>query len=355
MDVNTRRLRYLVTVAEELHFGRAAERHFIAQQAMSRQIRDLEEQVGASLLERTTRRVALTPAGASLLQAARDLLAALDEGVDTARALSRTSAGMLRIGFRFSAALELTAPILAALDRDHPGIEVELRELDFRTPVRTYDNGSFDVAILRSPIDLVESEADGSEIEIVPLLREPRVAAIGERHPLGSAEQVTLADLGNVPIVVGDFSDDAWLRYWTLEEERGEPPVQVVRASSQGQEWQLVATGRACAVTVASAARYMPYAGVKYIPIVMSTVSASDCLRGTGIRGRAGFRGYRLGGERGGARVGEADRGPVLLVVVAAHPPRKTRESIRHDARCPVIAFRIDADDSRRYNETPPF
>ena len=216
----------------------------------------------------TTRRVALTPAGASLLQAGRDLLAALDEGVDTARALSRTSACMLRIGFRFSAALELTAPILAALDRDHPGIEVELRELDFRTPVRTYDNGSFDVAILRSPrFDLVVYEADGSEIEIVPLLREPRVAAIGERHPLGSAEQVTLADLGNVPIVVGDFSDDAWLRYWTLEEERVEPPVQAVRASSQGEELQLVATGRACAVTVASAARYMPYAGVKYIPI----------------------------------------------------------------------------------------
>ncbi len=260
MDVHTRRLRYFVTVAEELHFGRAAERHFIAQQAISRQIRDLEEEVGTTLFTRTTRHVSLTSAGQVLLEAARSSLATLDEGIDAARAAARSSVGVLTVGFRFGAALELTAPILAAMTRDHPGVEVDLRELDFRVPGRTYDNKKVDVAITRTPTSC-------SELKLVPLLREPRVVAIGTGHPLSRNTSITVEDLDQTPIVVGDSNDEEWFAYWTLEKEYGGRSKPIIRVGSMMEELQLVAAGQACSITTAAAARYLPRPGITFVPI----------------------------------------------------------------------------------------
>src|SRR4030088_1556010 len=110
VDVQTRRLRYFVALAQELHFSRAAARLHIAQQALSKQIRELEENVGAQLLQRSTRKVELTPAGAAFLKAAHAALAAFDDGVQDARRLARGDAGTLRLGYVVGGALELTRP-----------------------------------------------------------------------------------------------------------------------------------------------------------------------------------------------------------------------------------------------------
>ena len=109
VDVHTRKLRSFVAVAEELHFSRAAERLFIAQQALSRQIRDLEQEVGAQLFVRTTREVTLTPAGEAYLAGVRDALAVLDAAAASAARLDRTLSGTLHLGYIAGAALE--APV----------------------------------------------------------------------------------------------------------------------------------------------------------------------------------------------------------------------------------------------------
>ena len=100
MDLHTRQLRYFVTVAEELHFSRAAARLFVAQQSLSTQIRQLEERVGATLLRRTTRNVELTPAGELFLAEARQALAALDRAINGARGIDsdRCSSGLPGFG-----------------------------------------------------------------------------------------------------------------------------------------------------------------------------------------------------------------------------------------------------------------
>lgn len=98
MDAHTRRLRYFVAVAEELNFSRAAERLFVAQQALSKQVRELENDLGTTLLRRTTRSAELTPAGTVFLTAARATLAAFDDGVQAARAAPESAGGTLKVG-----------------------------------------------------------------------------------------------------------------------------------------------------------------------------------------------------------------------------------------------------------------
>lgn len=261
MDFHTRRLRYFVAVAEELHFGRAAARFYIAQQAISRQIRDLEAEMGVVLFERSTRQVALTPPGEVFLYAAREVLAALDDGIHAAKAMGRSAVGVVTVGFRSGAALELTSGILAEMRRAHPGIRVEMRELDFRVPERTHDDERVDVAILRTPF-----EQPGRRW--APLFSEPRVLAVAAADPLAARESVRVADFAERPVVVAQSRDESWTRYWTVDEERGGPPPSVVLSTSILEEMELVAAGEGCAVTMASACRYMPHPGVTYVPIL---------------------------------------------------------------------------------------
>lgn len=109
-----------MAVAEELHFSRAAARVHLAQQALSREIKELEDELGAKLLERTTRKVALTPAGEVFLEGARAALAVLDDAASAARRAARGLAGTLRLGYVPGAALELTPLILTEFAERHP-------------------------------------------------------------------------------------------------------------------------------------------------------------------------------------------------------------------------------------------
>lgn len=259
MDVNTRRLRYFVAVAEELHFGRAAAQFYIAQQAMSRQIRELESELSVQLFDRDTRSVALTADGMRFLTYVRSALAAFDEGVRVAQVGDPTSTP-LRIGFRFGAALELTGPILAAVASQRPGLHLELRELNYRSLDRTYDDDDVDVSIIRQTVDAMPGGFQ-------PLFAEPRVAAFARTNELATRDEVSVDDLRDQTIVVGDRDDPQWVSYWTLEPELGQPPRSLVRAGSQIEELEIVAAGQACSVIGASAARFMPHPGIVYIPI----------------------------------------------------------------------------------------
>src|SRR5215470_3343253 len=148
-----RHLRYFVAVAEELHFGRAAIRLHMAQPPLSQQIRQLEQEIGVTLLNRTKRRVELTPAGRAFLEEARRTLAQAERSVRTAQRASRGETGFLAIGFVPTADLDVLPRVLRAWRRRCPDVEVELSALSPAQQVEALREGRIQVGILRPPID----------------------------------------------------------------------------------------------------------------------------------------------------------------------------------------------------------
>lgn len=190
-----RHLRYFVAVAEECHFGRAAQRLHIAQPPLSQQIKQLEAEIGVQLLTRSTRRVELTPAGARYLERARAILASVADAADEASLVAGGQVGRVAIGFTGSATYELL-PVLSRSLRAHlPGVELDLRG-ELLTPDQESGllDHTLDVGFLRPP---VRSEL----LEVRTLRREPLVVVLHETHPLAAGESVALADLRDEPFV----------------------------------------------------------------------------------------------------------------------------------------------------------
>lgn len=259
MDIHSRKIRYFLVVAEELHFTRAAARLFIAQQALSKQIRELEDAVGARLFARTSRNVELTPAGEAFLAGARASLAALDAAVTAAQDASQGERGTLRVGFGVGAALELTGPILAEFKRRHPRITLDLHEFPLGDASAGLSDGQSDVALIRVPV--------GADVECEPLFSEPRVAGLAGTHRLADRPTVTLADLADETITVAQSVDTVSRDYWTLADYPHSGPREIINTGSHTEELELVAAGVACTITVAAAARYTPHPGVRYVRI----------------------------------------------------------------------------------------
>src|SRR5215208_7188488 len=146
VNVELRQLRYFVAVADELHFTRAAERLHIAQQPLSAAIARLERQLGARLLERTTRRVGLTEAGAALLEPARAALQAAEAAVDAVRAVATGEAGDVSLGLCSSAWYGL-GDLFEALRERHPGLRLPVRQQSSRPLVEAVRAGTLDLAV----------------------------------------------------------------------------------------------------------------------------------------------------------------------------------------------------------------
>jgi DNA-binding transcriptional LysR family regulator len=194
--VELRHLRYFVAVAEERHFGRAAERLHIAQPPLSQQIRRLEAELGVTLLHRTTRRVEVAPAGEVLLVRAREILAAVDGATEDTRRAARGEFGALAVGFTGSATYELLPKLAAALRRALPGVALNLRgELLTPAQVASLLDGTLDLGLLRPPVR-------ERELAVEVVRREPLVAVLPEAHPLATADAVPLEELKGEPFVV---------------------------------------------------------------------------------------------------------------------------------------------------------
>lgn len=190
-----RQLRYFVAVADEKHFGRAAARMHVAQPGLSQQISRLERTLGAQLLFRTTRRVALTEAGAALLPEARRILS------DTARAESvvgqtvRGELGVLKIGFVSSAALSIVPRLAHSLHDRWPGLSLQLNEMTTSAQLHELENGRLDVGLGREV-----SVASG--LIVRPLVRERLYVAVHDSHRLAAHRSVPLAQLAGERLVV---------------------------------------------------------------------------------------------------------------------------------------------------------
>ncbi|EIU3496348.1 LysR family transcriptional regulator [Pseudomonas aeruginosa] len=192
-----RHLRYFIAVAEELHFGRAAERLGISQPPLSQQIQALEEEIGARLFERTNRRVELTDAGRLFLDESRQVLAQVDKAVLLARRAHLGELGELKIGFTSSAPFTSTIPSsIHAFRKAYPDVHLDLQEMSSRQVLKALLEESLQVGVIR-PLALPDA------VHWVELFREPLVAVLRAGHPLaaGSEDGLAIAALAEEPFV----------------------------------------------------------------------------------------------------------------------------------------------------------
>ena len=194
--MDLRHLRYFVTVAEELHFGRAAKRLHMSQPPLSMQIRALEIELGVTLLNRTQRHVALTQAGAALLGEARHILARVEQAVLTTKRAGRGEIGELAIGFISVADYNVLPLVLREFRRRFPLVQLRLRESTTDAQIRDLMAGRIDVGFVLPPIG-------EPALESVPILREPLIAALPEKHPLArKAGKLALEKLKDAPFIL---------------------------------------------------------------------------------------------------------------------------------------------------------
>ena len=184
-----RHLRYFRAVAEELHFGRAAERLHIAQPPLSQQIRQLERELGVELLVRSTRRVDLTPAGDAYLRRAVAILDAVDDAGRQAQRVADGDEGRLSIGCVGSATYSLLPRLVRALREALPGVDVSVRgEMLAPAQITALLAGEIDLALLRPPV-----EQPGVRTETVR--RDRLIAALPDSHRLADRDAVDVGDL----------------------------------------------------------------------------------------------------------------------------------------------------------------
>ncbi|MFQ6395950.1 LysR family transcriptional regulator [Nocardia sp. KC 131] len=193
-----RQLEYFVAVAQDLHFGRAAERLHIGQPAISQQIRRLERELGTDLLDRSPRHVRLTDAGECFLPEAEAVLAAVDRARATIAGHAATRTATLRIGTSagLGAHLERVLDELIALA---PDLAVDLVSAPTRTRLEQVAAGELDAAFLRGgpdPAGLPQLPG----VRLIPIWRDPLLAALPAQHPLAHAETVALTDLATLPL-----------------------------------------------------------------------------------------------------------------------------------------------------------
>ncbi|MFD7431598.1 LysR family transcriptional regulator [Streptomyces sp. NPDC059814] len=234
--METRELRYFVAVAEELHFGRAAQRLGIAQPPLSRAIQQLERRLGAALLDRTSRTVTLTEAGGTLLVEGRAALDAVDAAERRTRraALSATGRPGLVLVTKASASRELLAKLLDAYAAEPGTVAVDVILCGPAEQERFLREGRADVALLHRPFD----STAGFDAE--ELGTEGQVVVLPSGHPLTARPHVRMADITGLPGLP--------LPRWP-DSDGTYPPGPGPEVRDHAQLLQLVALGRACAVS----------------------------------------------------------------------------------------------------------
>src|SRR3954469_20437350 len=184
-----RHLRYFVAVAEEENVSRAALKLHVSQPALGRQIRDLEEELGFSLLERSAKSVRLTEAGRTFLDEARAVLQRADEAVKTARSIA-TGGNELHVGYAPSLTARILPPTLRAFQAEMPNVRVRLHDFSTEEMLEGLQNKKLQIAFL---VRLTPALLRGLQFE--ELTRDPMCLAVAPKHPLASRRSVTLAEV----------------------------------------------------------------------------------------------------------------------------------------------------------------
>ncbi|GAA2800798.1 LysR family transcriptional regulator [Saccharopolyspora taberi] len=250
MTIELRHLRAFLAIAEEGNVTRAAVRLHLSQPALSRTLRQLEEHLGARLVDRSTHHLELTSEGRTLQDKARAALAAVDTALDPGGLKSWP----LRLGHTWAAFGDHTIPLLRRWDEKHPGVALELLRVDDRTAGLT--QGKVDAALLRGAIT-----SPGLRTEL--LLREERVAVLPVDSPLAALPRVALADISGYPIALNTVSGTTTMDLW--------PPA--ARPSStlevtNTDEWLIaIAAGRAVGVSTSATPSNHAHPSLVYRPL----------------------------------------------------------------------------------------
>ena len=261
-DIDLRLLRYFVAVAEELHFGRAALRLHIAQPPLSQQIKLLEQNLGHSLLVRTSRSVALTPAGSELLERSRRLLSRFDEDIAAVRRVGRGELGTLTIAFTGSAILTDALPeAIRTYRREYPEVDLRLRELRTMLQIDALREASIDLGFLRDP-----GPFEGLVIQ--ELQREPYLVVLPSRHPLARLRTVPVRKLRGEPFIFHSRSAGplAYDRTMAVCQEAGFLPEIVQEAPQWPTAIRLVESGLGVSIVPRCVAK-LETMGVVFRPI----------------------------------------------------------------------------------------
>lgn len=200
-----RHLRYFVRVAEDLNFTKAAAALRVAQPALSRQVQDLEDEIGVDLLLRGPRGVSLTAEGKLFATEARQLLANADAAVENVRALARGEYGTLQVGYAPSPTVDMLPPALAAFRKAVPRVTVNLHDLAGDEIAAGLRRGALELGLMVRPL---KANAEGLAFE--PLLRVPLVVACAPHHPMAKLRRVRVRQLLEHPLVAfrrDDYSD----------------------------------------------------------------------------------------------------------------------------------------------------
>lgn len=211
--ISTRQLRYFVEIAESGSFSAAAERLFIAQSALSRQVKELESQLETKLFERTARQPHLTAAGQAFLPRARTLLVDLEKAQRLARDVGQGVQGNLRLNH--SSTVPLTGQLLARLSgylHEHPGVAMEIAQQSSETQLAELAQDRLEVGLLRLPV-LRQHEG----LCVRPLFEEPLLLAVADDHPLAGETSVCLAQLCDEPFISIPHRQRGGLSYLSAE------------------------------------------------------------------------------------------------------------------------------------------
>ncbi|CAH1654376.1 DNA-binding transcriptional regulator, LysR family [Hyphomicrobiales bacterium] len=236
MDV--RQLRCFIAVAEELHFGRAAERLGVAPPALSRQISALEDELGVGLLTRTTRQVAMTRAGLIMLEEAKGILVKMEHASRAVREASLASGKVLRVGAIDAASSSFVPEALVAFRARFPGIEIKFVEAMTAALVQMLEAGKLDLALTRPPRKPTDC--------VFEILRVERpIVVLHENHPLAAREHLTMLDLVGEPFVVPSkrirpYAYDLVMAYF---ESVGSVPNVTIEATEKPAMMSAVAAG----------------------------------------------------------------------------------------------------------------
>ena len=262
MDVDTRLLRYFAAVAAEGNLTRAAERLFVSQPALTKQIRQLETQLGVRLFTRSRAGMTLTPAGQALADRTPVVLAGWDQALRETKAAASRAARVLRVGFMSSAANEATQEIIAAFGRCRPGWRVDMQQAAWSDPTAGLASGEVDVALLRLPFP------GQDDVRIEVLLTEPRGVALPVTHRLAGCDQIPFRQLWDEPFVAAPEETGWWRDYWLATDEREGRPVRIGYVTDQPDAWlTAIASGYGIALAPESAARYYARPGLTYRPV----------------------------------------------------------------------------------------
>jgi DNA-binding transcriptional LysR family regulator len=259
--IDIRHFRYFQAVAQELHFGRAANRLHIAQPALSRQIQQLEQEIGTPLLRRTQRRVELLPAGQVFLERSNLVLEEVARAVADARRTGAGEFGRLSVGFIHSSTYGLLPSIVERFRLLYPDIELELHEMPIAEQHMALTRGVIDVGLLRP-------QPAPQELEVEPVLEDPFLVAVAHKHRLAARASVRLEELQGEPMVMFPHRGSPLFhsRIIAMCEKAGFTPCVVQEATQIHTVAGLVGAGIGLAI-IPGTARNLNPRGVHFLEI----------------------------------------------------------------------------------------